>query len=93
MVNHQLVHSSDGRRTTQVTQRPTVIYVAVELRVKDQLDEAFVGAVRAQAVHVVHGQVQPVQRPLPMPIAPVVNAVAGLHRDDRDETGLNLVRS
>ena len=57
---------------------------------KDQLHKAFVGGVRPKAVHVVHGQVQPVQRPLTMPIAPIVSAGSRLHRDDRDETGLNL---
>ena len=56
----------------------------------DQLHKAFVGGVRPKAVHVVHGQVQPAQRPLTMPIAPIVSAGSRLHRDDRDETGLNL---
>ena len=69
---------------------PSVVHVAVELRVKDQLHKAFVRGVRPKAVHVVHGQVQPVQRPRPLPIAPVVSAGSWLHRDDRDEAGLNL---
>ena len=84
------MHCPNGSCTTQKMQCTSVVHVAVELRVKDQLHKSLVQRVRPKAMHVVHGQVQPAQRPRPMPITPVMLSGARLHRDDRDETGLNL---